>query len=278
LAREFYESFLPPDHWQECEAIATIIDIDSDDLAAVNLYYDLVKLVIGCTAFAVDTDAGPLHARNLDWWTERGLLSAATLIVEMVGAPAGPFYLVTWPGFIGALSGIAPGRFAITLNAALSDDPPLLTAPVSVLIRQVFEHARSYDGALDHLSQSTIASDCLLLISGTKPREMAVIERTPERSAVRGAEHGYVAVTNDYLLLPLHTRSVPAEQPLQATSCSRFNRAVAMLKEHRPRTVAECVTVLTDPDIEMNITVQQMVMSAATGLIDVRLPGDTTPL
>lgn len=51
-----------------------------------------------------------------------------------------------------------------------------------------------------------------------------------------------------------------------------------MLAERKPTTAAECFALLTDPGVQMNITVQQMVMCAATGLIDVRLPEATTGL
>lgn len=46
-----------------------------DEVVCGNLYYDALKAVlVGCTAFAVDTPTGPLHARNLDWWTENDSL------------------------------------------------------------------------------------------------------------------------------------------------------------------------------------------------------------
>ena len=104
-------------------------------------------------------------------------------------------------GFIGALSGTKPGKFSLTLNAVLSKDSPEIAVPVSFLLRDVLENANSFHEAKETLEKTTIASDCLLLLSGTTSDEMVVIERTPKRSATRGPNNGVICVTNDYKLL-----------------------------------------------------------------------------
>lgn len=270
----YRNAYLPVEYASELTSIAHLLDVSEEAILVVNLYYDLVKFILGCTAFAVDTEQGPLHARNLDWWTEMGLLSSATLVADFRGAAAGPFQVVAWPGFTGALSGVAPGRFAITLNAVSSNEPPALAAPITYLIRSTFETARTFAEAIDRLTSTEIASDCLLLVTGTRPGEMAVIERTPTRAALRFPTSGYLIVTNDYLTLSSNTTSAGREQELQQTSCSRFDRTSLLLAHHLPRNIAECFSILTDPAIRMRITVQQMVMSAAQGLLEVRLPAD----
>jgi len=50
------------------------------DVALGNCYYDALKVVLGCTAFAVDTGDEILHARNLDWWTENAALARYTTV------------------------------------------------------------------------------------------------------------------------------------------------------------------------------------------------------
>ena len=263
---------LPTGYAQELTSIARMLDVSEEAILVVNLYYDLIKFIIGCTAFAVDTEQGPLHARNLDWWTEMGLLSSATLVTDFRGAAVGPFQVVAWPGFTGALSGVAPGRFAITLNAVSSNEPPVFATPITYLIRTIFETTHTFAEAVYQLTSTEIASDCLLLVTGTQPGEMVVIERTPTRAALRFPTNGYLIVTNDYLALSSNTTSSGVQQELQQTSCSRFDRTSQLLAHHLPRNATECFSILTDPAIRMRITVQQMVMSAALGLLEVRLP------
>ncbi|MHA3913655.1 hypothetical protein [Halovulum sp. GXIMD14793] len=107
------------DHLAELSGLARQLDVPLDAVIVGNAYYDLVKTALACSAFALATPTGPIHARNLDWWTENSLLSTATLATRFTGAPAGEFTSIGWPGFAGVLSGVAPGRFAITLNAVL---------------------------------------------------------------------------------------------------------------------------------------------------------------
>jgi hypothetical protein len=249
------------------EALARLVDLPVNDVALCNFYYDVLKVVLdrtlGCTAFAIDTPDGILHARNLDWWTENAALARYTSICKFGGGAAGPFTTIGWPGFIGALSGIAPGRFAVTLNAVLSLEPPQIATPVVLLLRSVLEQARSFEAALALLTESPLPCDCLLLLTGTRSGELVVIERTSSRHAIRHARDGYVCVTNGYRQLTGGLGGTASE--LLATSCQRLERIEALIANERPRNPRDCFRYLTDPEVQMQITVQQMVFRAATG-------------
>src|SRR3984885_15878709 len=88
------------------------------------------------------------------------------------GGPAGPFTTVGWPGFVGAFSGVASGRFAVTLNAVLSLEPAQPAMPIVLLLRAVLEEAKSFDEEAEILSNSILPCDCLLLLTGTRSVEM----------------------------------------------------------------------------------------------------------
>jgi hypothetical protein len=260
---ELVQPLLEPDHWGEIEGVARQLGVPHSAVLVANLYYDALKFVLGCTAIAVDTPTGPLHARNLDWWAPNRMLAEYTLVTRFTGAPAGPFLTIGWPGFAGALSGLAPRRFAVTLNAVLSAERGELATPITFLLRTVLERARSYDEAVAHLARTPIASDCLLLVTGVEPGQMVVIERTPTRHALRHPTDGLLQVTNDYLLLG--NRPGEPGNTLQATSCRRFERMQALLARERPRDFARCLAYLSDPEVRMEITVQQMAFHAASG-------------
>ena len=265
---------IPPDYWLEMESLAGLLNLPISEVAFANVYYDSVKVtlarVFGCSAFAVENATEILHARNLDWWTVNGALNRSTVMVRFVGGPQGEFTVIGWPGFAGAFSGIAPGRFALTLNAVLSQEPPQLAMPVEFLLRQALEQEPTFDEALRRLRETPIPCDCLLLLTGAKPGELVVIERTPTRSAVRRARDGFVCTTNDYQLLDAQLSL--ASSPLQASCCGRYQRTESLLAAHRPQTAEECFHYLNDQDVRMSITVQQMVFSVATGRHWVRLP------
>lgn len=261
------------EHWAEIESLSRLFQVPLSDIVVCNLYYDILKLVLGCTAFAVDSPSGVLHARNLDWWTKNAILSRYSIICHFVGGAAGPFTTIGWPGFLGAFSGVAPGRFAITLNAVLSSDPTTLAAPVSFALRRTLEEARSFKEAQMYLSEAPLASDCLLLLTGTEPGEFVVIERTPSRSAVRKEELNFVCVTNDYRKIQSSVGDPTNE--LMVTSCHRFDRVKTLLTLERPENAEGCFRHLSDGEVKMQCTVQQMVFNAATGQFWLHLPTPT---
>jgi len=58
----FAEHNLEPEYYSELKSLANQCNIPLEEILLTNLYYDLFKVVIGCTAFAVDTPNGPIHA------------------------------------------------------------------------------------------------------------------------------------------------------------------------------------------------------------------------
>lgn len=264
--------FVSGEHAAEVDAIAKIIGRSSEEVLLANIYYDAMHAFLGCTAFALDTPSGPIHARNLDWWTENSMLSDHTLIAECSGGSApGPYSLVGWPGFMGVFSGVAKGRFAITLNAVLSDEAPQPAQSITLLLRKVFDTAADYESALSIVTETPIVADCLLLVSGVKSGQMAVVERTGTKAEVRKPEDGLVVVTNDYRKLNSGVAPAPGNE-LQETACARFDRATALAHHQQPATAEDCFRILQDSSVKMGITVQHMVMQASTGLLEVRLP------
>lgn len=264
LIEPYLDTFVDAEHRIELATIAQIVNRSPDQVALANFYYEALQQKMGCTAFACDTPDGPIHARNLDWWTDDEMLSRLTCIVRADGgASVGPYQLVSWPGFIGAFSALAPGRFAITLNAVTSDEPAAYAQPVVTLIRRALETCREFDEAVALLERTPIAADSLLLVSGTQQGEMVVIERTSTRAALRGPVGGFVAVTNDYKVLG--GAELTAGNALQLTTCARFDRAVELVGGTRALDAAGCLRILRDEAIQMIITVQQMVMRARTG-------------
>jgi acid ceramidase len=187
-----------------------------------------------------------------------------------VGGPAGEFTTIGWPGFIGAFSGVAAGRFAVTLNAVLSLERAVPAMPVVLLLRTVLEEARSFDEALAILSGASLPSDSLLLLTGVRAGELVVIERTLSRHAIRRAQDGFVCVTNDYQQIADNSNGSTSE--LLATSCHRFRRVEDLIRAKRPNSPEACFHYLSDPGVRMQITVQQMVFRASTGEYWVRLP------
>lgn len=157
-----------------------------------------------CTAaVGPDPDQEPGGARllrTLDWPLE-GL--GQNLVVARHDSAAGPYFSAAWPGFVGALTVMAPGRFAASIN----QPPALLTRigpinmplavdwfltrrrvlrssalPPTHLLRQVCEEARDFAEARRMLTETPVCIPVFFALCGMEPLEGCVIERLEKQA------------------------------------------------------------------------------------------------
>jgi hypothetical protein len=155
----------------------------------------------GCTALARDQAEAPWLARTLDW-PFPGL--GRYLEVARMQGPAGMFDNVGWPGYAGALTASAPGRFAAAINQAplrrrtrhpwLRPYDMTLNAvrtwgihfiPPDHLLRNVFETCTNYGEAKHRLETTPIARPAIYSLVGCESGERCVIERTEQGFSTR---------------------------------------------------------------------------------------------
>jgi hypothetical protein len=158
-----------------------------------------------------DPHGGNRLLRTLDWRLE-GL--GRNLVVARQHGPAGDFYNITWPGFVGVLTAMAPGRFSVAIN-----QPPLrrfglplplawiankrrlwtsLALPPAHLLRKVCEEATCYDEARQMLCDTRLCLPVFFTLSGVAAGQGCVIERLESRCAVHEAP---AAIANHWLAL-----------------------------------------------------------------------------
>ena len=166
----------------------------------------------GCTSLARDHDA-PWLVRTLDWPFPG--LGRHVEVAHMAGL-AGEFYSVTWPGFVGALTAMAPGRFAAAVNQAplwRRTQHPWLRPydmaanaartwsvrhiPANQLLRRVMEAATTYAEAKELLETTPIARPVIFTLGGRQRGECCVIERTEDDFLTRTDE---TSAANDWLV------------------------------------------------------------------------------
>jgi hypothetical protein len=191
---------------EELESIAEYLGFPG--AMTLNLSY-----LFACTTAAdIDSCGRPLIRRSLDW-PFHGL--GRCVEIAWQSGPAGNYHNVTWPGSVGVLSAMAPGRFAAVINAApmerrtevswglpydlaLNIRKALTRAgdwPPDHLLRYVFENCADFEQAIEVLSQEPLARSALFTITGVNADEIAVVERTESKARVI---RGPVTVANDW--------------------------------------------------------------------------------
>ena len=191
----------------EIDAMAKVLQ--TPGTYALNLSYEW-----GCTSGAFNRDGSVTLLRVLDWPFPD--LGKHVMVIRQEGK-AGEFYNVGWPGLSGMLNGMAPGRFAATLNQApmrrhgwlLPVDWALNRRlvqkasglPPAHLLRKIFEEARDYEEAKDMAMYTPVALPVIFILSGLQPGEGCVIERTEHSAA------GFLLETNDRVTVTNHFTS-----------------------------------------------------------------------
>ena len=138
--------------------------------------------------------------RALDWPMPG--LGENLMAVRRTG-PGGPWIDLTWPGFVGTIQGLAPGRFAAAFNQApLHRRTRLFAAdwalqrrrfwrsrhlPPAHLLRRVFDQAEDFAEAKALLCRTPLALPVIYALVGPGFGEACIIERFEDRAFVREA-------------------------------------------------------------------------------------------
>lgn len=202
LSRHWSERALSPYH-DEIAASAAVLPLG---VWFMNYSYEW-----GCSTGLDRDPAGgaPRLRRTLDWpYPAIG----RTAVVAKADGGAGPYYNVTWPGFHGVVTAMAPGRFAVAINQAPLIRRAGLTrlgswavqrmrlwhrtalAPAQ-LLRRVFDSAPDFATARRVLSETPVALPVIYCLSGIEPGECAIVERLAD--AARAID-GPGAATNQW--------------------------------------------------------------------------------
>ena len=203
----------------------------------------------GCTSLACEEAGSSWLARTLDWPFPG--LGRHVEVARMQG-PAGEFFSATWPGYAGALTAMAPGRFSACLNQAplrRRTHHPWLRLfdfvanalntwtirhmPPDQLLRQAFETCGSYAEARRLLETEPVARPVIYTLAGCAPGERCVIERTEEDFVTHEND---TCAANDWIvsrpdwearIIASHLFTSSAEEAMQrSSSAARRARGV----------------------------------------------------
>jgi hypothetical protein len=213
----------------------------------------------GCTTGAAPDPSrgGTTLLRTLDWPFD-GLGQA--LILTRQEGEAGRFLSVTWPGLVGVLTGLAPGRFAAAIN-----QPPLplpfwgkaagwlaarflvgrsAALPPSHLLRLAFDRCRCFAEAVTLIRETPICLPAIFTLAGPEAGEAIVIERTQTDSF----EPAMPAAANHWAAEP-----APPGRPRNTSSAPRRAAMAGLLADRRDWSLDWLQPPILQPDTRVAV-------------------------
>lgn len=172
-------------HHEEISAIAKVFP---KGIWFMNFCYEW-----GCTTAVLNSPDKPARLlRTLDWPFDG--VGENVIVTKIKPENLSDYYSVTWPGFVGVLTAMAPDRFSAAINQApiikKTGLKPLdwffarqkmwrqTALPPTHLLRQAFDECATYTEAKELLATMPIAVPVFFSLCGTDPTECCIIERT----------------------------------------------------------------------------------------------------
>ena len=161
--------------------------------------------LVGCTSFAAwgdkSEDGSLIIGRNCDFYA--GDEFAKDKIVAFVNPTDGhSFMMVTWPGMIGAISGMNMEGLTVTINAAKSKIPLIAKTPISILSREILQYASNIDEAIVIAKKRKVFVSESIMIGSAKDKKAVIIEVSPHRVGVYNVTNSNEIVCSNHFQSP----------------------------------------------------------------------------
>lgn len=238
--------FIPNEYLREIKAVSLFASDDFSFIgdnyarqlnyhAAHDIGHAMQNLhLVECTAFGVNnnrsSDSSLLIGRNFDFYV--GDEFAENKIILFVKPETGySFSSITWGGMIGVVSGMNDQGLTITLNSAKSEIPLFAKTPVSIIARDILQYASNIKEAYEIAQKypSFVAES--FMISSAKDGQMAIIEKTPEKTILYQPFHDELVLTNHFQSEELFNTEINQENIEENVTDYRFKRVEELLAE-----------------------------------------------
>jgi predicted choloylglycine hydrolase len=140
--------------------------------------------LVGCSSFAAwgekSENGNLILGRNFDFYVNDAF--AENKIVAFINPKDGyKFMMVTWPGMIGAVSGMNQEGLTVTINASKSKIPMIAKTPISILTREILQHAQNIDEAIAIAKKREVFVSESIMVGSAHDNKAVIIEVSPKK-------------------------------------------------------------------------------------------------
>ncbi|MGV3764387.1 C45 family autoproteolytic acyltransferase/hydolase [Parapedobacter sp.] len=208
--------------------------------------------LVGCTSFAAwddhTADGKLLIGRNFDFYA--GDAFSEEKVVAFIAPDQGYKHaMVTWPGMVGAVSGMNEKGLTVTINAGKSAIPHQAKTPISLLTREILQYAGNIDDAIHIARQREVFVSESIMVGSAADGKAVLIEVSPHKLGV------YEVPNTDVLVCANHFQSKPyrsdkrnLRQLEESHSKYRFDRMNELVAQTPKLTPADAAAMLRNKE------------------------------
>lgn len=207
--------------------------------------------LVGCSSFAAwgqkSEDGSLILGRNFDFYA--GDEFAKDKIVAFVKPDNGyPFMMVTWAGMIGVCSGMNNEGLTVTINAGKSKIPLIAKTPISILTREILQHARTIDEAIAIAKTRKVFVSESIMVGSAADRKAVLIEVSPDNFGVYEVPNanGQVLCSNHFQSENLKNDPRNLEQIATSHSKYRFDKMTELFDQNPKISPKIAASILRD--------------------------------
>jgi predicted choloylglycine hydrolase len=192
--------------------------------------------LVGCSSFAAwgdkSEDGNLILGRNFDFYVNDAF--AENKIVAFIKPKEGyPFMMVTWPGMIGAVSGMNQEGLTVTINASKSKIPLSAKTPISILTREILQHAKNIEEAISIAKKRKVFVSESIMVGSAHDNKAILIEVSPKKLALYDVPNSKQLIcANHFQSENLKNDERNQSQIANSHSQYRFDRMQELLAEN----------------------------------------------
>lgn len=208
------------------------------------------NMTVGCTSFSVwdekSADGKLLVGRNFDFYS--GDDFAKNKIVQFTNPNTGyKFATVTWPGFIGACSGMNEKGITVTINAAKSKIPTDAATPIALLAREILQYAGNIKEAIAIAEKRQVFVSESILVGSAPDDRTVSIEKGPDKMDVYEVENTHQLICPNHYQGKAFANDLPnLDNQIESSSLYRKYRLEQLLGRYDTVGYMEAATILRD--------------------------------
>lgn len=222
--------------------------------AAHDIGHALQELaLVGCTSFAAwgshTADGKLLIGRNFDFYA--GDAFSEEKVVAFIAPDRGYKHaMVTWAGMVGAVSGMNETGLTVTINAGKSAIPYTAKTPISLLTREILQHASNIDEAIHIAYNREVFVSESIMVGSAADGKAVLIEVSPrERGVYEVPSAGNVLIcANHFQSAPFRSDRRNLRQLDESHSKYRFDRMGELMASTPKLTPTDAAAMLRNKE------------------------------